>query len=93
MLSTNNKFVITANIVKSNLVAANGFVHIIDRVRVIKDFKFGNFIKNPYSAWFINVQIAHFKNVRFGCKWNKRDKIVEAYLHENLAYNSSSTLH
>lgn len=31
VLSTNNKFVITANVVKSNLVAANGFVHIIDR--------------------------------------------------------------
>lgn len=51
MLSTNNKFVITANIVKSNLVAANGFVHIIDRVWVIKDFKFGNFIKNPYPDY------------------------------------------
>lgn len=36
------------NIVKSNLVVVNGFVYIIDWVWVIKDFKFGNFIKNFY---------------------------------------------
>lgn len=38
VLLINNKFVIMVNIVKSNLVVVNGFVYIIDWVRVFKDF-------------------------------------------------------
>ncbi|XP_062584614.1 stabilin-2-like [Saccostrea cucullata] len=31
LLSTNNRFAITARVIKSNLITANGYVHIIDR--------------------------------------------------------------